>query len=289
MSLSLKLLRVSIVLLGAAGTAGATDIPVTGLKLVVVDKTVASGLAKAVFVAKDPNVTKGTGTSLIFLGADLGIAYDTTRGVFNMPSGPGWIVNKSTIAKYVNKTAPSGGAAKVNVIKQGSLIKVVGKSLGDTPIDISTAPSGDVFVSHTLANSGEIFRHCTRFGTCTHTPIAGGTGYKLVCKGDSTGDPTCAGAPPPDCCAAPLQFCYLQDPIVCSVTFGTPGGPNSVCDSVTGTCLGSANPGNCCGGIPDDVTCIAGPQVDATICAGQPGGGGTFSASGVCAPDGSCN
>src|SRR5262245_60766608 len=98
-----------LLLLGAATAARATDIPVTGLKLVVIDKTVAPGSAKAVFVAKDPSVTKGSGDSLIFLGADLGIAYDTTRAAFYMPSGPGWIVNKSTIAKYVNKEAPSGG------------------------------------------------------------------------------------------------------------------------------------------------------------------------------------
>lgn len=281
-----------LLVIGAATAARGTDIPVTGLKLIVVDKTAASGLAKAVFVAKDPSVTKGSSILTHLIAADFGIAFDATRGAFTMPSGPGWIVNRSTIAKYVNKEAPSGGAIKVNVIKPGVLIKVVAKSLGDTPIDISTAPTGDVFVGHTLINGGEIFRHCTRFGTCTHTPIAGGTGHKLVCKGDSTGDPTCAGAPLKECCAAPafFEFCYWADPIVCTMTNGTPGGPSSVCDSVTGTCLGTASAGNCCGGIPDDVaTCIAGPQLDATICAAQPGGGGTFSASGVCAPDGSCN
>ncbi len=48
----------------AASSAMAVDIPVTPLKLIIVDKLVASSSAKAVFVVKDAAVSKGTGTNV---------------------------------------------------------------------------------------------------------------------------------------------------------------------------------------------------------------------------------
>ena len=179
--------------LGIVDPAFALDVPIAGLKLIVVDKTVA-GKAKAVFVAKDGGVTKGTGTDPNQIEATLDIAYDAVSGTFGMPQGGNWLANSSAVAKYVNKTAPTGGAVKVAVIKPTSLVKVVGKSLGDTPLDISSAPSGPVYVANTIVNAGDETRLCTQFNGCVHKAIAGGTGYKLVCKGSSTDDPTCAAA-----------------------------------------------------------------------------------------------
>ena len=86
-------------------------------------------------------------------------------------------------AKYANKTAPTDGVVKVGLIKPGSPLKLVGRGLGDTPLDISTAPTGDVYVAATIINGGEKTRLCTRFSDCAHKRIAGGTGYKLLCKG----------------------------------------------------------------------------------------------------------
>ena len=68
-----RLLVSSMVLLGATGAARATDIPITGLKLIVVDKTVLASKAKAVFVAKDPAVTKGAGTDPAQIEATLAV------------------------------------------------------------------------------------------------------------------------------------------------------------------------------------------------------------------------
>jgi hypothetical protein len=177
----------------AASSAMAVDVPVTPLKLIIVDKIVASSSAKAVFVVKDGAVDKGAATGAIT--SQLDISYDAEDGSFINPAGPRWLVNKDTVAKYVNKDAPTGGSTKVSVIKPTKLIKNVGKSLGDIPIDISAAPVGDVHAVYTVNNSG-VFRHCGKFtgSTCAHKSIAGGTGFKLVCKGNGSAD-TCPASP----------------------------------------------------------------------------------------------
>jgi len=95
------------------------------------------------------------------------------------------------VAKYVNNGAPTSGAVRVSVIKPGQLVKVVSKSLGETPLDISTAPAGPVYVAHMVTNGPDERRHCARFTGCVHKTMADGTSYKLVCKG-GTGDATCA-------------------------------------------------------------------------------------------------
>src|SRR5262245_46138064 len=143
---------VSMVLLGTAGAAYAVDVPVVGVKLVVVDKMASASQAKAVFVSKDTAVTKGSGTDTSQIAAILDISYDAASGSFDMPQGAGWLVNSASVAKYVNQGAPVGGATKVGVIKPGSLVKVVGKSLGDVALDISTAPTGAVYVADTIVN-----------------------------------------------------------------------------------------------------------------------------------------
>jgi hypothetical protein len=284
--MNLRFLGATLLLTSVGTVAWATDVPVAGLKLIIVDKGTL-GSAKAVFVAKDPDITKGGDTDAGSIFAELGIAYDATNGVFGMPPGAGWLVNKESVAKYVNKEAPSGGAVKVSVLKPGTLVKVVGKSLGDTPIDISLPPSGDVFVSHQVVNGSTSIRHCTRFGSCSHKPIAGGAGYKLVCKGDSTGDPSCLGAPPPVCCAFvdPDPVCgWTPSALVCSAVGGTPGGAGSTCDSASGTCTSVAVAGGCCDGLatPFGDLCLAGPTVNAGSCSGS------FAPAALCTPSGSC-
>jgi hypothetical protein len=177
--------------MGFAAKAMADDIPVKALKLIIVDKLVATSSAKAVFVAKDAAVTKGASTDVSTVSGELDIAYDNTSGSFSNPSGSNWLVNKTTVAKYVNKQAPTGGATKVNVVKPGKLIKNVGKSLGDVPIDISAAPTGNVQYEYTITNGGTDFNHCGFFtgATCSHKNIAGDTGFKLVCKGNGNASP----------------------------------------------------------------------------------------------------
>ena len=151
--------------------------------------------AKAVFVAKDAGVTKGSGTDASAISSQLDISGTTAPGSFVNASGSNWLVNKSTVAKYVNKNAPTGGSTKVSVIKPGKLIKNVGKSLGDTPMDISAAPAGDVHAVYTIVNGAETIRHCGKFTSCAFKLIAGGTGQKLVCKGTGAPD-TCPNGSP---------------------------------------------------------------------------------------------
>lgn len=286
--MNLRMLSAALLLVAGGTVARATDVPVTGLKLIVVDKTASSGSAKVVFVAKDAGISKGAGTEASSIFAELGISYDAVQGTFDMPPGPGWVANKDTVAKYTNGGAPSGGAVKVSIIKPGLLIKVVGKSLGDgEAIDISSAPVGDVFVTHSVLNGEEAFRHCTRFGTCIHKVIAGGTGYKLICKEDSSGDPTCAAAPPPACCSFtdPATLCtFVPSVLACTSIGGTPGAASSVCDSATGTCTVSATAGGCCEGFssPFGDLCFTGPDITVDFCPGS------FSGSAVCSPNGSC-
>ena len=183
-----------VLALAAARPAVAVDHPVVGLKLIVVDKLASSGTAKMVFVTKDAAVTKGTATDPGQIEATLNVAYNTAFGTFEMPAGGAWRVNEDTVAKYVNKDAPAGGTVRKSVIKAQKLVTVMANGVGDTPLDISAALSGPVFVVHTVTNGEETNRHCTQFNACVRKDIPGGS--MLVCKGHSTGDPACTGAMP---------------------------------------------------------------------------------------------
>jgi hypothetical protein len=175
----------------------AADVSITPLKLIIVDKTAtAVPSAKVVFVSKDAAITKGAGTDISNIDSQLDVSYDTESGSFVNPQGALWLVNKATVAKYVNKPAPVGGASKVSVLKPGLLIKNVAKSLGDTPIDISSAPAGDVLMVYTINNGASTTRHCGKFpgATCSHISISAGLGWKLVCKNTGAGA-TCPSSP----------------------------------------------------------------------------------------------
>jgi hypothetical protein len=174
---------------------------VPALKLIVVDKGLAG--AKAVFVAKDPAITKGAVIATTTIGVTLDFDYDNgidpaSAGQFVATLGsPNWLVNKTSVAKYVNKTAPTGGGTKVSVIKPGNLVKLVGKNLGDTPIDIFNQGSLATGVANTafcVDNGPDSNCFCSTFATCAWKSIAAGTGAKVVCK-TGTGDATCAALP----------------------------------------------------------------------------------------------
>lgn len=175
--------------IGAACETAGTELGVTAKKLIVIDKLAAAGKAKVVYVSKDASagITKGAGTDPADISASFVFGYDGSFGHFAMPQGANWIVNKTTVAKYVNKSAPDGaGGAKVSVLKPNKLIKVVGKSLGDVPIDLFAAgpPDTDVATSYTITNGGETDRFCTSFdaGGVVFKEIAAGSGRKLVAK-----------------------------------------------------------------------------------------------------------
>jgi cysteine-rich repeat protein len=194
---------VTIAFLGAA-VAQATNVGVVPTKLIVVDKTVAASKAKTVYVAKDGAITKGPGENVAQIDVEFDVAYgnEATAGGFVLPAGilNGWLVNKSSVAKYVNKTAPAGPTqAKVAVIKPGKLFKLVGKGLGDDPIDVFGAGDpnpGSVFTAACVNNGAQRFCHCSEFTGCAYKAIAAGTGAKLVCKA-GVADPICVASPVP--------------------------------------------------------------------------------------------
>jgi hypothetical protein len=182
----------------APAVTQAAELGIAGLKLIIVDKMAATGEAKVVFVAKDPTIAKGMEGDPAQLDANLSFFYTDRRNVsggFVMPSGAGWLVNKATVAKYVNKDAPTGGSVKVTVVKPGNLAKVVGKSLGEpgSTIDLvgAGAPSDAAGITAILTvrnrNDNSVTRMCTRFATDAGSTVAfkevtGGTGRKLVAK-----------------------------------------------------------------------------------------------------------
>lgn len=94
----------------------------------------------------------------------------TCSGIFGVLEGAhdgtrGWLINKDTVAKYVDKAAPSVGDTKLALIKPGKLLKLVGKGLGDDPLDILAqgAPQGLGHAIYAVANGGEESVHCTVF------------------------------------------------------------------------------------------------------------------------------
>jgi cysteine-rich repeat protein len=175
------------------------------LKLVVVDKIALAGTAKTVFVAKDAGVTIGSGTDVgdISVRLDLAYAGGEAVGSFLVDAGAsdgteGWLVNKPTVAKFVNKAAPQGGTqGKVAVVKPGNLLKLAGRGLGDVPFDIlgAGAPPASVYAAYCVANGGTEYCHCAEFTSCSYKPIAADTGAKLACK-DGVPDPTCVATAP---------------------------------------------------------------------------------------------
>jgi endonuclease/exonuclease/phosphatase family metal-dependent hydrolase len=192
-------LSLALASLLTAGPALAATVPVAATKLIIVDKTEAAGKAKSVFVSKDAGAAKGAATDLDTIAVRFDVTYDSTSGAFTLPAGAsdgtgGWLVNKEKVAKYVNKAAPGGlGGAKVGIVKPGKLLKLVGPSLGDEPLDLfaDEEPDGSVFTAYTVTNGSDVNAHCSEFPTCSFKAIAGGTGRKLVCK-SGIPDPTCA-------------------------------------------------------------------------------------------------
>jgi hypothetical protein len=164
----------------AAGAA-TVESGVQGLKLILLDRY-AVGRGKAVYVAKgSPGIAKGaaaptgdppglSGTVEIFPLSDPG-----NRAVYDLPAD--WLVNKETVAKYVNRTAGTGVAgAKVAVVKPERVAKLVAKNLGDgdaasgdqsaTDLDLQAISSADTIravVTIDNAIDGNTYVFCSDF------------------------------------------------------------------------------------------------------------------------------
>jgi hypothetical protein len=168
----------------------------------VIDTRVKSGKAKIVYGASQSSaaIAKGPGADVSDVAVEVRISYAGVDGAadgrFTVPAGPhdgtaGWEVNTLTVAKYDNKQAPAGAtAAKSAQIKPGKSLKLLGKSLGDVPLDVALAgpPIGPIVVEFRVTSGGLTYGHCSRFDPSdptqgvTYKSIAGGSGYKLVAK-----------------------------------------------------------------------------------------------------------
>jgi hypothetical protein len=181
---------------------------VAGLKLILLDKY-SLGKAKAVYVAKgDPDIVKGmegdppglNGLVEIFPTDD-----PTNRAVYTLPAS-GWLVNKPTVAKYVNKTAAPGAlGAKVTVVKPGLVGKVVAKNLGDgdaasgdqgaTDLNLQAITSGQtlrVIVTINNANDGNTYVFCSDYSSLAIKLDNASQPFKVISK-TSTAPANCSG------------------------------------------------------------------------------------------------
>lgn len=252
-----------LIVLCLVPVARAVDIPITPTKLVVVDKLATASKAKVVFVAKDPAVTKGTGTDVADIAAELDLTYDAESGVFGIGYGAsdgtrGWKVNKETVAKFVDKDAPAVQDTKVVVVKPGKILKLVAKGLGEEPFDVlaAGAPTGSVHAQLSVWNGGEEYRHCAMFTGCAYKLIAGGTGAKLVCKNGA-----------PDVCETPPTTTTSTSPPACGL--------------VANMCLGACPSGLAC--LATSSYCLGGLYHGAPCNPAAPNCGGGLCVPSACA------
>jgi hypothetical protein len=185
---------------------------VAGLKLIILDKY-GLGKAKAVYVAKgDADIHKGAGgdPASLLAGSKVEIfplSDPSNKAVYDLP-GVGWLANKDTVAKYVNKlAAPGTDGAKVVVVKPSLVGKLVAKNLGDgdsasgsqgaTDLDLQALTDGDTIrVVVTIVNGVDLDTHvfCSDFTGLAFKDDEGGH-FKLLSKTSSA--PSGCGAPPP--------------------------------------------------------------------------------------------
>ncbi len=169
------------------------EVAIDAKKLLLIDKPT-KGVSKLVFVAKDDAFDKGGAGDVTLVDAALDVFYTNTpidsHGVLTVPAP--FFKNDDKVAKYKNKTAPTGGVVKVGVLKNGKVAKIVAKGLGDgVTVDILSNPpdGGGLTTVLTVANENDdtVKRYCTRFAeglgsTIKYKEIAGGTGRKLLAK-----------------------------------------------------------------------------------------------------------
>lgn len=183
----------SVAVLVALATASssmalAADVGVVGKKLVIVDKTALNGSAKVSSLQIGSNITKGAGGNPALITGSVEIFYtnSSTGGAFPLPSP--WATN-TTVAKFSNKSAPAGPSpAKVAIVKNGKVAKMVAKGLGG--LNISSPPGvPGVMVVFTIHNGvdSSTTRLCTRYSLgdgsyVQHKVVAGGFAYQLKLK-----------------------------------------------------------------------------------------------------------
>jgi hypothetical protein len=180
------------VLLAAPGAGLPADFGVGGAKLVVRDRTALGSGSKVVFLARDGSagITAGSDDdpNAIQASLEIHLPYGSS-GRFDLPTGAwdgasGW-KHSGKVTRFLNRAAPAGAsAAKVALVKRDSLIKLVGRDLGDTPLDLVAASpiTGPVETIFTVQNGEETHRFCSRFTSCRFKAGGGGLIASLTCS-----------------------------------------------------------------------------------------------------------
>ena len=151
---------------------GTGCIPTGAQKLRIVDKLATPAAKAEVFYQSndgDAPITKGSGTPM-YGAFDFSYVNGATAGQFVLPASGWFLFNNQNQANYLNLTAPNPtGGAWAALVRSLDKLRLQGRSLGDTPIDIMTAgPPGPLGVKtvFTVNDGSETYRHCTLFTKC---------------------------------------------------------------------------------------------------------------------------
>jgi hypothetical protein len=267
-------LTVAIAVACSSTLALAVDIPVPGKKVTIVDKTGINGTAKITSLQKAPNVAKGAGGNPALLTGSVEIFYTTssaTGAFLSLPSP--WAVNTASVAKFVNKNAPSGPTpVKVAIVKNGKIAKVVSKGLGGLSIASPPGPGG-VTVVYTVQNGNDasIHRMCTRYSLgdvsfVQHKVIAGGLGYQLKLKnGVGVTCPTGSSTTTPSTSTSSSTVASTSTSTTTSTSTSVPAGTCS--DGLQNQDETDIDcGGNICPQCPPGDSCIDGADCTSSVC-----------------------
>lgn len=145
-----------------AATAGATDVPITGSKLTVVDHLLSPAKRKAVFKSSDPGIQAGTedprvsGATVELVNPTAGLEQSDT---FTLPA-TGWLPIGDPPQGYKYKDSDLlHGPVKTAQIKNGKLVKFTAKG-ATMSFELGGVPQTEVGVIVTIGST----RFCTTFG-----------------------------------------------------------------------------------------------------------------------------
>ncbi len=188
-------------LVEVSATIPAMLAPVSGAKLLMMDKYTKSSKAKVVLVLKDTtpgSIGKGPAADPSVLSGSvvlLQVANPANRAVYSLDSGD-WILNKDKVAKLRNQDAAPGAAGvKTAIVKPDKRLKIIAKNLGDgdaasgdqdaNDLDLSAlTPADSVMALVTIDNADDSSTRtmCALFEAPVIKSIAGGTGIKYLSK-----------------------------------------------------------------------------------------------------------
>jgi hypothetical protein len=181
---------------------------------------------------------------------------------FALPPGPGWVLDGTAGARYVNRTAPAGGGIRVARLRPGRSLRIVTRSLGD--VGAFHVNGGDPGIVDVVLTVGA-HRLCAAFEAGEWSPFGDG-GARLVSRraaptGPCDAPTTTTTTRPSDC------RLVVQPPGSCAVDDDCPLGYACVDGAcVAGACAVRADcalDGECVYGEGTEGVCVCrgcGPQ-----------------------------